>query len=831
MDIISRHIISQLDEYCSKSDDSFDEIYSEIRNLNKTTHKSLLYYLNNIINHSLSNNPSEISCIHLHFENNLNDDERLMIAEFIILKHFFISLHNDSTENSNQSNNDQISILETKLNHLNNTCPEGASGKKGNRIYKNWKKERKETKEKISFLKNVLITESCKPTSIINVKRKAFDKLIDLFNTKMYCIESNKLETSSGYVVLNDLDLNSLKSIKVDDVHLLKLISNLSLFDCESSVKKFADFNFNFLSNLNKNHKTNFRSIHVFTFCKNETNSNTVRNKIEQIRKRYKLPINSSYSITSHESDHLVNLQPARNPKINLWGDQISTFWDTFLLETSIREFYELKSICMLNLYSLSFNEEIMQYIIDDIFSENKPSKFLSSETKQTILESSHEVIKTLRESLSQTMEYIIHCGWKEKIINYANNKTFIIVPEHLKKDHVLENLIMNALELSSSKRIVTWNTIDFKTEIPVLILAYQDQGQYPYYFYPNILESEFINSNNVSGIFISTFFGLKHDWALYNLQKDNHKTLNHPIRKKHFKWDLLESEIKSLRPSRRDFTIWDLENDYSNSDCRSIIRIKYSGIKRKYAYSTSDLFIAKFDGAPELRVKRISDLSDFDFDDASLAIQHLDVIQNAINIYEKFIDFNKQEEELKVIRNQFNIDDMDAGRLWKLLLKDIAQTKGEQVLYDELQEYLYVKELKIVSFNHFKNSWINPDSLSLTPLQKKVFIALCEFLDIPKSYFIIMQRIKNASKQASRQSTRQMNYLLMDLFNDECFDDISKAHEIIELKLKKYKKNHPLDEIGIDENYLHENLVSLVQLIHPEIKLLEVENIELVTQ
>ncbi len=247
MDIISRHINSQLDKYCSESDNSFDEIYSEIQNLHKTTHKSLLYYVNNIINHALSNNPSEISCIHLHFEKHLNDDEKLLIVEFIILKHFFISLHLDNSGNSNQSHNDQISILETKLNLLN-TCPEGASGKNGgNRIYKNWKKERKETKEKISFLKNVLVTESSKPTSIINVQRKTFDKLKDLFNTKMYCIESNKLETSSGYVVLNDLDLNSLKSIKVDDVHLLKLISNLSLFDCESSVKKFVDFNFNFL--------------------------------------------------------------------------------------------------------------------------------------------------------------------------------------------------------------------------------------------------------------------------------------------------------------------------------------------------------------------------------------------------------------------------------------------------------------------------------------------------------------------------------------------------------------------------------------------------------
>lgn len=93
------------------------------------------------------------------------------------------------------------------------------------------------------------------------------------------------------------------------------------------------------------------------------------------------------------------------------------------------------------------------------------------------------------------------------------------------------------------------------------------------------------------------------------------------------------------------------------------------------------------------------------------------------------------------------------------------------------------------------------------------------------------MQRIKNSYKQASRQSNSQMNNLLRDLFNDGSFDDISKTKSIIEKKIESYRKNHPLEDIGINETYLLQNLVSLVELISPEIKLEQVEKIETFTQ
>lgn len=108
----------------------------------------------------------------------------------------------------------------------------------------------------------------------------------------------------------------------------------------------------------------------------------------------------------------------------------------------------------------------------------------------------------------------------------------------------------------------------------------------------------------------------------------------------------------------------------------------------------------------------------------------------------------------MNIIRQQFQLNDSETGRLWKLLLKKKATNTNEDVLYEELKTYLENKGLKIVSSFHFKNNWLNPESESIAPLSKKIFIELCNFLNLPKTYFILIQRLRNSSKQASRQST-----------------------------------------------------------------------------
>jgi len=827
MNLISRHIRDQLTGFVSHYDHTFTEIFAEIQNSYKDDCKLLLNYVYRLLRLSDENIDSDIQCLHLSFENNLNDEIKLLIAEFIILYQFYIGKQAEDSDCDNGYIKTQISQLQCDLSKLK-MCPEGASGKNGgNRIYKKWKSDKKEILDRIEFLENIPNGIHCKPASLVNVQRKMFFNLLDVFNIKSFCVDVNALDKHKGKVVLNDSSLNEIKGIKIDDEYLLKLIHNITLFDCESSVKKNADFNFDNLSKLNNHHNTNFQSLRIISFNKGDRNSHNADRKIDLIRKRFLFPAGSSYSITSYEVASLLELQYITDFRITFWGESSSTFWDIFLLETGIRELYELKSINMLNVYSLCFNEEIKNHVLDDIFSEDEKSIFLTSETKQVILESSEEVIESLKDSLSQTIDFLIRSNWREAVLDRIIKKSWIVIPEIVIKDYKLKSMIVEALELSDPKFLVSWNDIDFKTDRRIFILAYRDQGRYPYYFYPNLLENELSYLDNVQAIFFSNFFKLKYDWAIYSLNRSRYKTISHNIRVEYFRWKELGDKIKSLKPQKHDSTIWDLENEYSNTESRPSVKVKYQGFKRKQSYIQSDLFIVRYDDDAVYKVERIQDIADTDLSEVNLSIQHLEVIQNDINIYEKFYDINKQEEELKIIRAQFNISDTEAGRLWKVLLKEKGDDQGIDSLYQELKTYFRKNGLKMISLGHFKNTWINPESASLAPLQKKVFVSLCDFLGIPKSYYIIMQRIKNASKQASRQSTRQMNFLLKDLFNHGCFDDIESAPIILEKKLGFYKREHPLDEIGIDESQLLDNLVSLVQLIHPEIKVRNVEYFE----
>lgn len=832
MDIVTKHIVDNLDSFILDNDEPFENIYRAIQSHKKEKYKHLLLYINKLLNFCINKDNKELNGFHIHLEDDIDDNIKVIVAEFIVLKHFYSALKKyDLSGEKNLFIELKKEKLKSNLNKLAN-CPEGASGKNGgNKIFKNWQKEKIKSNSILNFYKSLNETSTLKPTTLINCQVRIQSRLMDLFEINPIAKDIKNIDDLNAYIILNTEAINSIKSIKVEGNFLLKLIENVVLFDCENSVKKFGEYSVEYLNNLNKNHGTGFNNVVIFTFGKINPSVNDLRSKIDLIRNRFKINSTSSYTILSSESTRLLNNKNGKSCDFEFFGQEKITFWDLFILETSIKDLYELRSIKMLNIYSLVFNDDIKHYLIDDILGDREKSLFLSYNTKQAILELNDEDRKSIKNSLSNTLDLINHEEWKEYVISQIESNSELILPEEVIKDKILKLKITTALRLTNTQKLKSWSDIVIQTDSPVTILSYRDQGKYPYHFYPNIIETRFPNSNQVSALFLKCFFSNIFEWAKYNISNEKLKYLNHPIREKYFCWNELKSKINSRRPLRTDTIQWDLESDYSYSENRETIKIKFKDVKKSKLYSASDLFITRLNNTSIFRVEKLSELSNLDMNEESLSIQNLDVIQEELNIYEKIIDFNQSEEELKIIRTQFNIPESDSRRLWKILLKAKAESKGEIEFYNELRLYLNTKSQNIVSFFHFKNSWINPNSDSLTPLNKKVFIAICDYLEIPKTYFIIMQRIKNSSKQATTQSTRQMNNLLKDLFNDGCFDDIKKAGNILQKKIDTYKNKHPLDEIGIDENYLLNNLVALVELIHPEIKLQVVESIEKIEQ
>jgi hypothetical protein len=461
-----------------------------------------------------------------------------------------------------------------------------------------------------------------------------------------------------------------------------------------------------------------------------------------------------------------------------------------------------------------------------DLFSKKESSELVSSTTKIVILSLRDDDIEILKEALSNTLDVIINSGIKSKVLNKLSNTQAFVLDEVILRNQNLLSKISACLGLTRSTKFKIWSDLINSDLKDILILSYRDQGRYPNYYYPNLLELDLDPESIAIAILPSFLFIDYYNWAKYNLYKEYHKLLTHPIRENHFEWVNLKNNIQELKPEQKLNIDWNLENEYSNSDQRESYKVKVKGQRLKTAYN-SDLFVITDDTKTLHKVVKIDYLFTLDNEDGKVFIQNLDEIQQNINIYDKIVDKKQQEAELEVIRKQFNFRDENAGLLWKVLLKNLAEDQGEDQLYSDLKKYFETKGIKIVSQFHFKNSWINPQSESIAPLSKRVFIELCEYLKIPKIYFIIIQRIRNALKQSSRQSTRQMNQLLKDLFNHGCFDSNKNAREIITNRLEHYKANHPLDDLGIDENYLADNLVTLVELLLPELKLLELETIE----
>jgi hypothetical protein len=814
MKFINQHINKYIDAFIENPTDSFESVFSEINNDEKVRLKNLLIYIDKTLDITSTSNNAKINYLHLHIEKDFDFNDRLLILEFLVLKHFFYSLENDKSKFTNELIQDNISRLVSEIK--NNQIPSNASGKNGgNRIYKNWKNKKDEKRAELKFNKAILYSNKLEVNTVVNTLTRYFTECIEKFKSKQYGISIKDVNLRKSYVAFNkENTLNQLDEID----NLVDNIENIILFDSESK-SNFINFNLKELREWNDD-GTSFRNLMVITFGKKKINLNSLKNKLNQVEFKFNSEKNNlirPYIITNCEVNHLIKEDTKKSLKINFYGNENDTFWDSFLLETQIHEnLYELISIKMRNIYSLVVNDKIKEIVLDCIFDDNKELTLISETTKQ---EFPDELKSELKENLSNTLNYIINSSWKDEIKCLIDENTTLVISNEFLENDILKKELQRELGLLRSNKLINWEDLNSTATENLIILNYLDPGHYPYYFYPNIIETPAINSN---GLFLNLFFKNKYQWANFNNNNDYFKLLNHQVRSDYFDWNTVKNKVNNLRPTVKEKTSWDIESSYVNNGNKEVIRIKLSSENRPHNYHTSDLFIYKSNDIN--KVVRAIDLLALN----PTEIQSLDDITNALPIYDKLADVNKQEEELDVIRKKFNIaEGEDAGRLWKVLLKRKSEDKGKESLYTEIQELLGKKKLKMVSFQHFENHWINPESKSLAPIVKKVFLSICNYLNLPKTYIILISRIKNKTKQTTRNNTRKINLLFKDLFDDGCFDDISKTREILTTKKEYYQQNHSLEELGIDENHLLENLVALVELINPEISLQKVDSIE----
>lgn len=389
---------------------------------------------------------------------------------------------------------------------------------------------------------------------------------------------------------------------------------------------------------------------------------------------------------------------------------------------------------------------------------------------------------------------------------------------------------IKNCLALSKSIKFKNWSDLLNWDSNYVLILSYRDQGKYPNYYFPNLFELELDSENSLKIILPSFLFTHHYNWSKFNLYKEYHKLLTHSIRKNYFEWDKLKKIIQELKPEKKLVIDWELENTYSNTENRESYKVKLSGQRAKL-YHSSDFIIYSDINSEVSRIERIKwFFENIDYEESKYRMQKLDELLNEFNPAEKLIDTSQQEIELQIIRNQLGLENETAGSIWKVLLNKKAEIIGIDTLYRELLQLFSNNNIPLVKQIYFNSAWLNTQSDTLMPRGNKIVKVLFDYLQLSNNYRLILYRLKNASITGKIEATRKYSNLLKDLFYDGCFDSNSNLKLILQNKVLDYQQNHSLEELGIDSENPISGLIALVELIKPEIKTVELETIEKVS-
>jgi len=797
----------------------FNLIIERIESEEKKSYLKLFKYIYCIIEHS-TGNAEELDVLNLHFEKNVQLEVKTLIAEFI-WHYYFCKAELD--EISQQKN----TLLQNTIDELTAEVDEPLiMPGKGAVAQRKIREIRKKARGNLKFYKRINPNSSLTPETLINLKTKQQDEISGAFKYIPAYKAADELDALNSFVIHSTQGFNDIKQLRLNTTHLLKIIKNIVLFDCENRVQRFSPYNYQQLANLNENHGTAFRSFVIVTFS-NSNNLNSVTSKINRLKERYYIPNQTSYIVTSKEADYLLRKEQLEKKEILFLEPSYSVFWEDFHLETKINELYELRSIKMMNVYSLCFNQEIKDFILTNIFSEDSNHRLITDDTAQEIHDLPIEDAQRLKDLLSNVLDLVIGSNLQAEITESLSNDSKMVVDDFILSSTNFLKLIKRSLNVSSNRKFINWDKLDETIDNEIIILSYRNQGNFNNHFYPNINETTVSENTKIKAYFPSFFFENIHRWSIYNLSKDYLKALDHPIRHRQFNWDKLKEQIELLKPEKTVTISWDSESVYTGSDSR----ITYRLIFDKNGHSTcnpSDLHIYCEDNNKHKRIQPIRWIyENLDQGDSKLRVQKLDELIEKFNPVETFTDTVQQENDLGIIRNQFDLGDESAGRLWKILLARKAEITGVENLYNELKTIFSRNNLNIVSQGHFESTWINPESSSLVPRGNKAFKVICNYLGLPTTYLRIIYTIKNSNIQGRRNATRIYSRLLKDLFNHGCFDEGANSVQILISKLDYYKSNHNLDELGIDEDNPLTDLNTLVELIKPELAYRQTTNIE----
>lgn len=471
--------------------------------------------------------------------------------------------------------------------------------------------------------------------------------------------------------------------------------------------------------------------------------------------------------------------------------------YNNFVKEVNNHDLKELNGYKVRNIMSLAFKPKISNLIINYIFDTN--STILSDETKDYLKRNlSSDEKDDLKSLLTDYLNYQIKSSWYNRVCDIladSNINTLVVSSSIMESDEGL-----NELKVLFPQKIFTdWRSVNDSKS--ALFLDYNDSWKKRNIFnYPQ---------NDSKCIFLKHFFQRPYKRRIYNDEYQIFESINTTLRKKLFGDEIiagLKVNLQTLKPSVSS-NEWDLlhESDDKNyNNPQEGIIIHYSSKRcNKYRINTSFLLFKEekfsIENAKNLVINPKKYENHFHF-------SHLDSLIDDIDLHELNKAIEKDNSINQIIQplwKRFNLNEND-GKIWKLLLQRKVQENGLSNVYSAIESISAIKNF--VSINTFKNTYCDPSSTTIIPREKKVFKAICKYLQLPLEYRAAIHRERILIGGHSKELNMKLKQIIEAIIRFGVLDNYKNDDKLLEVLSEvsdKIEEKIDMDYFGFNRDSL----------------------------
>jgi hypothetical protein len=449
--------------------------------------------------------------------------------------------------------------------------------------------------------------------------------------------------------------------------------------------------------------------------------------------------------------------------------------------QVSNNDLLELNGYKLRNILSVVFNTKTRDLLLENLFNQN--GTFLSSETKDNLFRHlSLFEINDLKKHLSSYLDFQIESDWYSilsEVLNTESINTIVIPTPILNHELIFAQL----KSLFPKKKFVDWISFDETKE--ALILDYNHAWKKRNLFT--------IQESYSKAYFLKHFFDNTYQWKVYNEERRLFNRMISQTRELLIGKELLtevKEKLNSIRPENI-LNEWDVLHE-SNHKYSFIpqeeIAIYFSPTNsNKYRFSATFLLVK--DGKFSIKTAKdlMSNSGDFEGKYNFSNIENI-VSQINLNKLNKAIEKDKSINQIiQPLWTKYNLKE-DDGKLWKQLLQRRAKENGINIIYTEIENISGVKQF--ISLNTFENTYCNPTNSTIIPREKKVFKAICQYLELPVEYRAAIHRERNLTGGHSQELHSKLKDIIKVIVEYGVLDNHKNDDKLLNIL------NHFIDKI-----------------------------------